>query len=184
MSVAHAALGVFVLSIAVVESYTSERDLAMAVGDTAQVGDYEYRFESIAPVEGPNYDGVRAQIAVYRDGRQVGLLHPEKRQYWVQRSVMTEAGIDTQFGRDIFAALGEDLGAGRWSVRAQIRPLINYVWLAAGLMALGGLIAAFDRRYRSAASRASDGVGVGAAGLAGAAAAVTNPLAVRSTATE
>jgi cytochrome c-type biogenesis protein CcmF len=78
----------------------------------------------------------------------VGLLHPEKRNYWVQRQMMTEAGIDMQWSRDIFAALGEDLGAGRWSVRAQVRPLINYVWFAALLMAIGGLIAASDRRYR------------------------------------
>jgi cytochrome c-type biogenesis protein CcmF len=61
---------------------------------------------------------------------------------------MTEAGIDMQWSRDVFAALGEDLGAGRWSVRAQVRPLINYVWLAALLMAIGGVIAALDRRYR------------------------------------
>jgi cytochrome c-type biogenesis protein CcmF len=52
--------------------------------------------------------------------------------------------------RDVFAALGEDLGAGRWSVRAQVRPLINYVWFASVLMALGGIIAASDRRYRTA----------------------------------
>ena len=61
---------------------------------------------------------------------------------------MTEAGIDMQLTRDVFAALGEDLGAGRWSVRAQVRPLINYVWLAAFLMAIGGVIASMDRRYR------------------------------------
>ena len=62
--------------------------------------------------------------------------------------LLTEAGIDMQWSRDVFAALGEDLGAGRWSVRAQVRPLINYVWLAALLMAIGGVIAALDRRYR------------------------------------
>jgi cytochrome c-type biogenesis protein CcmF len=55
---------------------------------------------------------------------------------------------------DLFAALGEDLQGGRWSVRAQLRPLIDYVWLAAGLMALGGAIAASDRRYRSRESAA------------------------------
>jgi cytochrome c-type biogenesis protein CcmF len=61
---------------------------------------------------------------------------------------MTEAGIHSRWNMDLFAALGDDLGAGRWSVRAQIRPLIDYVWLAAGLMALGGLLAASDRRYK------------------------------------
>jgi cytochrome c-type biogenesis protein CcmF len=50
---------------------------------------------------------------------------------------------------DLFVALGDDLGARRWSIRAQLRPLIDYIWLAAGLMALGGALAASDRRYRA-----------------------------------
>jgi cytochrome c-type biogenesis protein CcmF len=50
---------------------------------------------------------------------------------------------------DLFAALSGQLGEGRWSVRAQLRPLIDYVWLSAILMALGGVLAASDRRYRS-----------------------------------
>jgi cytochrome c-type biogenesis protein CcmF len=62
---------------------------------------------------------------------------------------MTEAGIESRWNMDLFAALGESLGEGRWSFRAQLRPLINYVWLAAALMALGGALAASDRRYRT-----------------------------------
>ena len=151
MAIAHAALGLFVVSITAVESYTRERDIALAVGESGKVGEFEYRLNSLEAVEGPNYDALRGEVTVYENGREVGLLHPEKRNYWVQRQVMTEAGIDMQLTRDIFAALGEDLGAGRWSVRAQVRPLINYVWLAAFLMALGGLIAASDRRYRNRA---------------------------------
>ncbi len=162
MALAHAALGLFVISITAVESYTRERDLALAVGESGQVGEFEYSLRSLQTVEGPNYDALRGEIVVRENGREVGLLHPEKRNYWVQRQVMTEAGIDMQLGRDIFAALGEDLGAGRWSVRAQVRPLINYVWLAAFLMALGGLIAASDRRYRSRAETAGAGETVSA----------------------
>jgi cytochrome c-type biogenesis protein CcmF len=150
MALAHFGLGLFVLSISVVESYTLERDVALGVGDRAQLGRYEYRFDAVEPAQGPNWEGVRAKITVLRDGELNGVLYPEKRNYWVQRSVMTEAGIDMQPTRDVFAALGEDLGAGRWSVRAQVRPLINYVWFAAFLMALGGVIAAMDRRYRTA----------------------------------
>jgi cytochrome c-type biogenesis protein CcmF len=148
MAIAHAALGLFVVSVTAVESYTRERDLALAVGESGTVGEFEYRLLSLATAEGPNYDALRGEIEVLENGKPVGLLHPEKRNYWVQRQMMTEAGIDMQWGRDIFAALGEDLGAGRWSVRAQVRPLINYVWFAALLMAIGGVIAATDRRYR------------------------------------
>ncbi len=151
MALAHASLGAFVISITAVESYTVERDLALAIGESGKVGNFEYRLVSLEGQEGPNYDALRGEIIVTEGGRQVAVLHPEKRNYWVQQQQMTEAGIDMQRTRDVFAALGEDLGAGRWSVRAQVRPLINYVWLAALLMAIGGIIAAFDRRYRKGA---------------------------------
>jgi cytochrome c-type biogenesis protein CcmF len=149
MTIAHIGLGVCVLSISAVESYTIERDAALAQGETVAMGRYAYRFDRLEPVEGPNYDGTRAEVTVLRDGQPIAVLHPEKRFYWVQRSAMTEAGIHRRWNMDLFAALGEDLGAGRWSVRAQVRPLIDYVWLAAFLMALGGGIAASDLRYRS-----------------------------------
>ncbi|MEY3136828.1 MAG: hypothetical protein RL580_560 [Pseudomonadota bacterium] len=148
MALAHASLGVFVVSITAVETYTRERDLALAVGEAGQVGEFEYRLTGLSGVEGPNYDALRGEVVVTEGGKPVGVLYPEKRNYWVQRQVMTEAGIDMQWTRDVFVALGEDLGAGRWSVRAQVRPLINYVWFAAVLMALGGIWAACDRRYR------------------------------------
>ena len=149
MTLAHMGLGVCVIAVSAVESYTVERDIALGPGETVAMGRYAYRFEKLEPIEGPNYDGVRAEVTVLRDGRPLATLHPEKRNYWVQRSTMTEAGIDSRWNMDLFVALGEDLGAGRWSIRAQLRPLINYVWLAAALMALGGILAASDRRYRA-----------------------------------
>jgi cytochrome c-type biogenesis protein CcmF len=149
MTLAHIGLGVSVIAVSTVEAYTIERDVALGPGETVAFGRHAYRFDKIEGIEGPNYDGVRAQITVLRDGRPIAVLHPEKRNYWVSRSVMTEAGISSHWNMDLFVALGEDLGAGRWSIRAQLRPLIDYVWLGAGLMALGGALAASDRRYRA-----------------------------------
>jgi cytochrome c-type biogenesis protein CcmF len=149
MTIAHMGLGVGVLAISTVESYTVERDVAIAPGETLALGRYAYRFDDLQQVEGPNYDAVRARITVLKDGRPVAVLNPEQRNYWVQRQTLTEAGITSLWNLDLFAALRADVGAGRWSMRAQLRPLIDYVWYAAGLMALGGIIAATDRRYRT-----------------------------------
>jgi cytochrome c-type biogenesis protein CcmF len=149
MTIAHIGLAVCIIAVSTVESYTVERDVALAPGETVALGRYAYRFDKIEPIEGPNYDGVRAEVTALRDGKPIAVLHPEKRNYWVQRSTMTEAGIHSRWNMDLFAALGEDLGEGRWSFRAQLRPLIDYVWLAAAIMALGGGLAASDRRYRS-----------------------------------
>ena len=156
MTIAHIGVGVFVLAITMVESYTRERDVALAPGQSAAIGEYQYRFDGIIPIEGPNYDGLRGTVSISRDGGLVTVLHPEKRQYWVQKSTMTEAGIKMQWSRNVFAALGEDLGAGRWSVRGQVRPWVNFVWFGAFIMALGGLVATTDRRYRRALVRDAD----------------------------
>jgi cytochrome c-type biogenesis protein CcmF len=150
MAVAHIGVGVFVIAVTAVESYTHERDAALAIGESVQVGGYDFRFADLTTAEGPNYDAVRGAIEVSRDGEPVVTLHAEKRRYWVQGSIMTEAGIATRAGSDLFAALGEDLGQGRWSVRAQVRPLINFIWLGAVIMALGAALAASDRRYWTA----------------------------------
>ena len=148
MTLAHIGLGVGVLAISLVESYSVERDAAIAPGETLALGRYAYRFESISEVEGPNYDAARAVVTVLRDGKPVTTLQPEQRNYWVQRSTLTEAGIDRSWNIDMFLALSKNVGGGRWSVRAQLRPFLGWVWMAAALMALGALVAVTDRRYR------------------------------------
>jgi cytochrome c-type biogenesis protein CcmF len=65
---------------------------------------------------------------------------------------MTEAGIDAGLMRDLFIALGDPIGQDTWSVRLQYKPMIRFIWLGCLVMALGGLIAAGDRRYRTVAA--------------------------------
>ncbi|HTY49798.1 MAG TPA: heme lyase CcmF/NrfE family subunit [Steroidobacteraceae bacterium] len=156
MTLAHIGLGVTVIALTSVESYTTERDIALGRNEAALVGGYEFRLLGTSHVEGPNYDATRADVLVSRDGTPIVTLHPEKRQFWVQQQVRTVAGIHNRIGTDLFIALGDDLGAGRWSLRAQIRPLIALLWAGPLLLALGGLIALSDRRYRLASRTAAE----------------------------
>jgi cytochrome c-type biogenesis protein CcmF len=67
---------------------------------------------------------------------------------------MTEAAIDTGWLRDIYVSLGDPLKKdqpdGEWIVRLYIKPFIDWIWGGCVLMALGGLLAMLDRRYRQA----------------------------------
>jgi cytochrome c-type biogenesis protein CcmF len=150
MTVAHIGLGMFVLSVTTVESFTLERDVALGQGEQTTVGNYEFRFQGVRSIEGPNYNGVEGTVVVTRHGVPTSVVYPQKRQYWVQRQVTTEAAIEMHHGSNVFVALGDELGAGKWSVRFQIRPLVNFLWLGAFIMAVGGAISATDRRYRVA----------------------------------
>jgi len=155
MTVAHIGLAIAVIALTTVESFTNERDIALAPGASETVGGYQFRFDGVAPIEGPNYDGVGGTLVVTRNGAPVAVLKPQKRQYSVQHQVTTETAIHYSRGNNILVALGDDLGAGRWSVRIQIRPLVSFIWIAAAIMSLGGALAISDRRYRLARTAAA-----------------------------
>ncbi len=149
MAIAHFGIGLTTLGITGVQSFKIEKDVALAVGDSAHIGDYDFQLADLHDVRGSNFTGVEADVVVSREGQPVTTLHPQKRLYDSGGNPMTEAGIEVGAARDLFAALGDQLGKGRWSLRLQFKPLIRYVWLGAILIALGGGIAAFDRRYRA-----------------------------------
>jgi cytochrome c-type biogenesis protein CcmF len=148
MTLAHIGLGIFVISITSVEAFTAERDVALAQAGTAQMGAYDFQFQGVRPIEGPNYSGVGATVVVTRNGVPVGVMRPEKRDYWVQHTVTTASAIRMYRTSNILVALGQDLGDGRWSLRLQVRPLVAFIWLGAFIMAAGGMLAITDRRYR------------------------------------
>jgi cytochrome c-type biogenesis protein CcmF len=136
------------LGITGVQSFKVEKDVALAVGEAASIAGYDFRLTALRDVRGPNFTGVEADVVVSGDRGTITTLHAQKRMYNSGGNPMTEAGIQAGIGRDLFVALGEDLGQGRWSLRLQYKPLIRYIWLGALLIALGGGIAALDRRYR------------------------------------
>ena len=150
MLMAHLGVGVFIFGVTMVKTWEIERDVRMQPGDTATLGSYTFRFDGAGEITGANYLGVRATLQVSRDGKDIATLHPEKRVYTVQGTSLTEAAIDIGWTRDLYVSLGEPVGETAWAVRLQVKPFIDWIWGGALLMALGGLLAATDRRYRSA----------------------------------
>jgi cytochrome c-type biogenesis protein CcmF len=148
MCLAHFGVGVFILGATMVSAYNVETDVPARPGDRFEVGGYEIVFRDVRTVEGPNFTADEGEFELRKNGGTVSVVTSQQRVYRVQQTPMTEAAIDTRFGRDVFIALGEPLGDDAWSVRIQVKPLIRFLWLGSLLMALGGLVAITDRRYR------------------------------------
>ena len=153
MLLAHIGVAVFVVGVTLVKGYETEKDVRMEQGDTTEVGGYAFRLAGVADVPGPNYVATRATVEVSRNGKNVTTLYPEKRVYKVQQMPMTEAAIDPGFTRDLYVSLGDELNATTWLVRIYHKPFVDWIWGGCLIMALGGLFAATDRRYRLAARR-------------------------------
>ncbi len=153
MLLAHCGVAVFITGVTLVKGYEIERDVRMAVGDSVTVGGYSFRFDGVESVTGPNYRAARGSVTVSRNEIQLLVLHPEKRIYNAQQTPMTEAAISTGILGDLYVSLGEPVSGGAWSVRVYHKPFVTWIWGGCIIMALGGLLALTDRRYRSVARR-------------------------------
>ena len=153
MQVAHLGIAVFVVGVTLVTGYQSEQDVRMERGDVTRAGGYEFKFNGVTNVTGPNYVAGRAEIVVSRNGTEIEKLYPEKRNYTASGNVMTETAIDSGIFRHLYISLGEPVGGGAWSVRVYYKPFVGWIWGGAVLMALGGGLALSDRRYALAARK-------------------------------
>ena len=153
MQLAHLGVAVFIVGVTIVTGYQSEQDVRMGIGDTVTAGGYQFQFNGVTEVAGPNYRAARADISVSKNGSPVRQMYPEKRSYTATGNVMTETAIDTGLTRDLYVSLGEPVSAGAWSVRVYYKPFVDWIWGGAILMAMGGGLALSDRRYALAARK-------------------------------
>jgi cytochrome c-type biogenesis protein CcmF len=152
MIMAHIGIAVFILGATVTTQLGIEKDIKMEIDEPITIEGYQFIFKGVDSFKQQNYKGHKGNVEVYFNGDLITNLRPEKRQY-VTGMPMTEAAIDPSLTRDIYIALGESLEGSAWSLRIYYKPLIRWIWLGGLLIALGALLAAFDKRYRLSSVR-------------------------------
>ena len=150
--VAHAGLGVAFVGISLLMAWSVEDIRVAREGESFEVAGYRITLQDVSEVQGPNYVSTTAAMRIERNGREIGVLHPEKRVYPVQAMPTTEAAIRSSFWGDIYLVIGDPQQGGGWAVRSYVKPFAFWIWLGCGLMALGGVISLTDRRWRVAAT--------------------------------
>jgi cytochrome c-type biogenesis protein CcmF len=148
MVIAHLGIAIFTLGVTIVKGFESEIAVRMAPGDVAHLAGYDFTFNTVKEIQGPNYTASRGEIRVSKNGVERTVLESEKRLYTVTNMPMTEAGISPALIHDLYASLGEPLADGAWSVRIYHKPMVEWIWFGCLMMAFGGLLALSDRRYR------------------------------------
>ena len=143
MMLGHIGLGLMILGITVTSSYGITFDDSMSIEQSSSVGDYEFKLTEIGRRNGPNYLAQYASIEISKDGEYIETVYPEKRVYDSSSMGMTEAGIEANLFRDLFIAVGEDIGGGSWSMHLQYKPLLRLIWYGPIVMMLGGLVRVF-----------------------------------------
>ena len=148
MQTAHLGMAVMLIGVALTSAFSTERSVLLAPGQDVGLGNYVFRFEGAAPINGPNYVGEEASFTVLKGGEAITTLHPERRVYLATGTPSTEMAIDAGLFRDLFITLGEQKEGESWSMTIYVKPFVRWIWLGAIFMTLGGILAAADKRYR------------------------------------
>jgi cytochrome c-type biogenesis protein CcmF len=157
MTVAHLGFAVVAVGVLGAGVWKAETIAYAREGDVVGVGDFEMALGSVREVQGPNYAAVRATFDISRNGAALPPMTAERRFYPVRGMQTTEAAIATDLVGDLYLTVGELNPERGWVVRAWRHPLTVWMWIGAGLIALGGLVGlgvGERRRIRTAADPA------------------------------
>ena len=145
---AHLGMVVFLLGALGNGLFAAEAVVRAKPGDVIDLAGNEITFAGVEARQGPNYVTSTAMLDLRRDGQLLARLEPENRLYTAQRQTTTEAAIRPRLTGDDYAVLGDGDAHKGYTLRLYHKPLVSWIWAGAGLMALGGLLAAIGRARR------------------------------------
>jgi cytochrome c-type biogenesis protein CcmF len=149
-------------------AFKKENDVTLRPGESFTTRDpwgHEWRFVSqgVSRFDALNRDVVAIGLDTWRDGKRVGVLTSEQRQYRDSRgnptfNPSTEVGILGSLKQDTYVVLAGVTGDETAELRISFNPLVWWVWFGGGIMAFGGLIVmwpAAEKRRPNSGYRAS-----------------------------
>ncbi len=143
MIIAHLGVGIFVLGVTINKSYSEERQVKMAVGESVNLAGYAFIFSNLQKNDAVNYKSLRANFSV-----QKNQISTEQRIYKSHDQTLSRPGIHYNLFRDLYIALGNAFEDGSWSVRIYYKPCVRWIWLGGFLLVIGGLLSIFTRKEK------------------------------------
>lgn len=158
MQLAHFGIAIMLIGVVLTSYFSEEKSVLLSVGQSADVGNYNFLLQGSERVRGPNYVGDEVAMTVTKADSLIADLKPQRRVYIATGTPSTEMAIDAGFLRDLFVTLGEQKESGAWSMTIYVKPFVRWIWLGALFMAFGGTLAAADKRYRRVRQRREEAV--------------------------
>ena len=153
---AHLGMALAALGIAFSGPYTQDREMLLAKGQSEQVGGYTATLLDIKDGRQPGYDYIAARLQISKDGKDLGVIAPERRMYDKFGNMQfSEVDVIPGLGNEIYGSLlglDEDL---RVLVKVSVEPLVNWIWIGGTLMCLLPLLGL--RRRASPVGKSEDG---------------------------
>ena len=145
-------LGVVLIAIGVATSTVGkiEREVTLKRGETLELGRFVVRFTGLSAGEEATHLLVQAALEVTEAGRPAGTLRPGQRLYPGSSSPFASVAVRYGFLRDFYVILGAFDRQGEWAqIKAQVHPLIAWIWAGGLVVLMGGLLALWPAGQRA-----------------------------------
>ena len=144
----HISMVVMAVGILGIELYQTTTQKTLATGESLQIAGYTLRYDSLTRV--PNADGssvTSAAVTVFKNGKQVGELHPNYETY-VDGQTITVAGIYSTLADDLYVVLvdWENISPAQSPFKVYHNPLVNWLWIGSLMFIPGFLVSALPEK--------------------------------------
>ncbi|HXT71847.1 MAG TPA: cytochrome c-type biogenesis CcmF C-terminal domain-containing protein [Vicinamibacterales bacterium] len=128
--------------------FEREEQVLLKPGQQVDVAPYTVRFSSLGITDDGQKQMVTAQVEAFRNGKPIGRMFPAR---WFFRGregePTTEVALRRTFADDLYIVLaGYAVENQSATLVVKVNPLVNWIWLGVGIMAMGTFIALLPER--------------------------------------
>ena len=156
-------IGIVLIAVGVVgsTSYNLEKEVTLNPNESASVGSYTLTYESRDTFQTASKQVDTATVAVYKGGKLLGRLVPEKYFHINYEQAVTEVAIRSTLAEDLYIILiGWDENNISTSFKFIVNPLVSWLWIGSIVMVAGGIIAWWPQRQRLLVTAPAEANGV------------------------
>ncbi len=143
-------LGVVLVLVGTAGSVFNEERLEnLSPGGEIRMRDYRLRYNTALPIEAQHYGGATARIALYENGTPLGVMTPQKRQYWLEEQPASIPAIHSTLREDLYVILTAVEADGSATLKVYRNPLVNWIWIGGFVFVIGTVAVMWPHPKRS-----------------------------------
>jgi len=135
--------GIVVLFIGIAGgAFNQSHEQEMGFGDSMTMGPYKLVCQSFTEESKPNYDTEYALLDVYKGGKKIIQLAPERRVYTGSDQPSTMVALHSTLASDLYVIYeGKNPDTDRPIIKVFLNPLMNWIWIGVAIVVFGTLLA-------------------------------------------
>jgi cytochrome c-type biogenesis protein CcmF len=136
-------LGIVLMAIGITGSsiYQNEVQMTLARGERIDFQGYTLEYQDLVRLTTPNRQQTVAVLELYRGGRRIATLRPEKNYHSNVEQWVTEVAIHSTLKEDLYTILAGFERDGLATLQVLVNPLVAWLWIGGAVLLGGGTMA-------------------------------------------